>query len=76
MPNDFPDGTDYSKDEAQMECDAFLDSIAYVGSDQAAYCRSNLVYIRKWDDKACDDFGWTDNSTSSYSGYTTTYYGY
>ena len=61
---------DYFEDDdaAERWCWRLKNSLkaTYNTNEDAAYCRSELVFLEEYGDDACDDRGWSDGGGYSY----------
>lgn len=56
-PDDFPKGYDYTSNEAELWCAAFLAELEYPGPSTAAFYKQSLEFLQQYENDACPSSG-------------------
>ena len=51
--SDFPDGYDMTNNDAQVQCDAWLNEINFPSPSQSAYCKQGLELLKSHGNELC-----------------------
>lgn len=51
--SDFPDGYDMTNNDAQVQCDAWLNAVEFPGPSQSSYCKQALELLKNHGNELC-----------------------
>jgi hypothetical protein len=55
--SDFPDGSDINNDDAQLQCDIWIEAAEHPSPDNSAGCKQGVELLKDHEQDACDYLG-------------------